>query len=106
MIRRPPRSTQSRSSAASDVYKRQPIQAGIPGIGIRGIDLTVDRLLPVEEDGNPGVTGYREQSEGLLIGIDDNYHHGVCQICPVVAATTVAHQKEGKAGIGSLLTGL
>src|SRR5450756_141920 len=28
MIRRPPRSTQSRSSAASDVYKRQ-----IPGVG-------------------------------------------------------------------------
>jgi len=27
MIRRPPRSTQSRSSAASDVYKRQPIGA-------------------------------------------------------------------------------
>src|SRR5450756_943388 len=26
MIRRPPRSTQSRSSAASDVYKRQPAQ--------------------------------------------------------------------------------
>eukprot|EP00657_Telonema_sp_P-1_P009290 TRINITY_DN3489_c0_g1_i3.p1 TRINITY_DN3489_c0_g1~~TRINITY_DN3489_c0_g1_i3.p1 ORF type:complete len:103 (-),score=25.46 TRINITY_DN3489_c0_g1_i3:378-686(-) len=26
MIRRPPRSTQSRSSAASDVYKRQPQQ--------------------------------------------------------------------------------
>ena len=25
MIRRPPRSTQSRSSAASDVYKRQPL---------------------------------------------------------------------------------
>src|SRR5680860_100921 len=25
MIRRPPRSTQSRSSAASDVYKRQPV---------------------------------------------------------------------------------
>src|SRR5680860_1877746 len=29
MIRRPPRSTQSRSSAASDVYKRQ-VQAGAP----------------------------------------------------------------------------
>src|SRR5450756_2200791 len=27
MIRRPPRSTQSRSSAASDVYKRQPSKA-------------------------------------------------------------------------------
>src|SRR5680860_110005 len=32
MIRRPPRSTQSRSSAASDVYKRQIfVCAGIPG---------------------------------------------------------------------------
>src|SRR5680860_1023703 len=30
MIRRPPRSTQSRSSAASDVYKRQ-VQGIIPG---------------------------------------------------------------------------
>src|SRR5665809_96010 len=28
MIRRPPRSTQSRSSAASDVYKRQLVQTG------------------------------------------------------------------------------
>src|SRR5450756_2970801 len=28
MIRRPPRSTQSRSSAASDVYKRQGVAAG------------------------------------------------------------------------------
>src|SRR5450756_960121 len=28
MIRRPPRSTQSRSSAASDVYKRQPLGCG------------------------------------------------------------------------------
>src|SRR5450756_2664516 len=28
MIRRPPRSTQSRSSAASDVYKRQPRNPG------------------------------------------------------------------------------
>ena len=28
MIRRPPRSTQSRSSAASDVYKRQTQEAG------------------------------------------------------------------------------
>src|SRR5659263_697114 len=34
MIRRPPRSTQSRSSAASDVYKRQPLTCpGEPGPG-------------------------------------------------------------------------
>src|SRR5450756_1212365 len=31
MIRRPPRSTQSRSSAASDVYKRQGVTAGADG---------------------------------------------------------------------------
>ena len=30
MIRRPPRSTQSRSSAASDVYKRQGVHRGVP----------------------------------------------------------------------------
>src|SRR5680860_1796509 len=30
MIRRPPRSTQSRSSAASDVYKRQPLGSPSP----------------------------------------------------------------------------
>ena len=32
MIRRPPRSTQSRSSAASDVYKRQALITGVLGI--------------------------------------------------------------------------
>ena len=55
MIRRPPRSTQSRSSAASDVYKRQvrasveimtlAIEAGIPSNADprEGIDL--ERML-------------------------------------------------------------
>src|SRR5450756_3253094 len=32
MIRRPPRSTQSRSSAASDVYKRQVTEWALPGL--------------------------------------------------------------------------
>src|SRR5680860_1721685 len=32
MIRRPPRSTQSRSSAASDVYKRQAHRQGLRGL--------------------------------------------------------------------------
>src|SRR5450756_2655753 len=40
MIRRPPRSTQSRSSAASDVYKRQgPGQALHLATGARALDL-------------------------------------------------------------------
>ena len=40
MIRRPPRSTQSRSSAASDVYKRQPHDSGT--ILIDGVPVTDD----------------------------------------------------------------
>eukprot|EP01017_Pseudomicrothorax_dubius_P035511 TRINITY_DN497_c0_g1_i1.p1 TRINITY_DN497_c0_g1~~TRINITY_DN497_c0_g1_i1.p1 ORF type:complete len:162 (+),score=48.62 TRINITY_DN497_c0_g1_i1:28-513(+) len=36
MIRRPPRSTQSRSSAASDVYKRQGINAEYMGVKQKG----------------------------------------------------------------------
>src|SRR5450756_2876862 len=35
MIRRPPRSTQSRSSAASDVYKRQALYGPYPSLVIR-----------------------------------------------------------------------
>ena len=36
MIRRPPRSTQSRSSAASDVYKRQAGDAYVNAYGLEG----------------------------------------------------------------------
>src|SRR5680860_1886639 len=41
MIRRPPRSTQSRSSAASDVYKRQLPHVGVyrPQRGLLAVDL-------------------------------------------------------------------
>src|SRR5680860_170407 len=38
MIRRPPRSTQSRSSAASDVYKRQELNVGKPQVVTRMVD--------------------------------------------------------------------
>src|SRR5680860_947356 len=56
MIRRPPRSTQSRSSAASDVYKRQPQQPGRagdldnPG---RGGHLVVPRLRYPDHEASP-----------------------------------------------------
>ena len=40
-IRRPPRSTQSRSSAASDVYKRQTYAAERLGPAIAGVPLVV-----------------------------------------------------------------
>ena len=39
MIRRPPRSTQSRSSAASDVYKRQALKAAIAEIDWNGFEI-------------------------------------------------------------------
>ena len=43
MIRRPPRATQSRSSAASDVYKRQVAGAGqIAAAGQLGADVVLD----------------------------------------------------------------
>src|SRR5450756_2196393 len=61
MIRRPPRSTQSRSSAASDVYKRQlrdrdraghlqELVDGVCGDGQDAVDLRVAGLVRVEPD--------------------------------------------------------
>src|SRR5680860_520274 len=49
MIRRPPRSTQSRSSAASDVYKRQAVRT-----------VRVDATLPVDRLGWVEVGGVEE----------------------------------------------
>src|SRR5450756_1518594 len=47
MIRRPPRSTQSRSSAASDVYKRQGIESlGVAGVDGQAIHIDVDVRQP------------------------------------------------------------
>src|SRR5450756_2730483 len=49
MIRRPPRSTQSRSSAASDVYKRQNRHGpgGPDAHGRRALPIGSDGILPV-----------------------------------------------------------
>src|SRR5450756_2244157 len=45
MIRRPPRSTQSRSSAASDVYKRQGQDLALPVLSQDKVLATIVRLL-------------------------------------------------------------
>src|SRR5450756_1031566 len=54
MIRRPPRSTQSRSSAASDVYKRQSLATVTPSLVMRGAPklLSITTLRPL----GPSVT--------------------------------------------------
>ena len=60
MIRRPPRSTQSRSSAASDVYKRQAI-----GIGFQVRDDLLN-LIEESENESPGAVsgGYGKERGG------------------------------------------
>src|SRR5450756_3120292 len=77
MIRRPPRSTQSRSSAASDVYKRQHLAIGRERVGVA--DLPGAQRLARQpefaaggEDGDPRAAGdgdavaaYRRQQADL-----------------------------------------
>ena len=53
MIRRPPRSTQSRSSAASDVYKRQPLPGFFSPFPHGTSSLSVDYEYLALEDGPP-----------------------------------------------------
>src|SRR5450756_3248237 len=63
MIRRPPRSTQSRSSAASDVYKRQ-------GVGRNRRCRTSSLLLPPHEEarGPDGQDDYEDaEGEDVLV---------------------------------------
>ena len=51
MIRRPPRTTQSRSSAASDVYKRQVVGRRIGSAsGTRGVSCSPPRTEPTPAD--------------------------------------------------------
>src|SRR5450756_416467 len=63
MIRRPPRSTQSRSSAASDVYKRQLYHKDVEYVVQGGEVLIVDEFTGRILDG-------RRYSEGLHQAIE------------------------------------
>eukprot|EP00826_Nyctotherus_ovalis_P047124 TRINITY_DN5379_c0_g1_i15.p1 TRINITY_DN5379_c0_g1~~TRINITY_DN5379_c0_g1_i15.p1 ORF type:complete len:152 (-),score=35.55 TRINITY_DN5379_c0_g1_i15:107-532(-) len=68
MLRRPPRSTQSRSSAASDVYKRQVVLLSLILFvsatkslrypSMTSLDVTVGETMEIVLDANPS-TGYR-----------------------------------------------
>src|SRR5450756_66020 len=69
MIRRPPRSTQSRSSAASDVYKRQVPDAG-SGTGARGYGGTRP-----EGQGRHG-TSVKHVSDGKLEDVSEAHVSG------------------------------
>src|SRR5450756_2870442 len=64
MIRRPPRSTQSRSSAASDVYKRQ-ITTGTPYSPSDGVRLALGGQVSAA---NLMVVSPSRQGPGVLLG--------------------------------------
>ena len=56
MIRRPPRSTLDRSSAASDVYKRQPVMYQVGDAGVVTLDTAGDVLAVVAATPSAGWT--------------------------------------------------
>src|SRR5680860_1892425 len=68
MIRRPPRSTQSRSSAASDVYKRQMLECAGPSHRLRPSVLAVGLA---QSTGGMTATLRRLESEGLIERVPD-----------------------------------
>ena len=71
MIRRPPRSTQSRSSAASDVYKRQ----GIYTIQMPAFQSSTPSYMG-RKGLNPDIGGIIlefEESEGKLVSTKTQY---------------------------------
>src|SRR5680860_1486574 len=66
MIRRPPRSTQSRSSAASDVYKRQPAHVMVlhHAVALREPHAA---HLALERSERLAVVGTEEQQVGVVL---------------------------------------
>src|SRR5680860_1927144 len=66
MIRRPPRSTQSRSSAASDVYKRQ----GVAHSTGEEFDASYDRGAPLDFRLGVGqvISGWDQGIQGMKVG--------------------------------------
>src|SRR5674536_34027 len=65
MIRRPPRSTLSSSSAASDVYKRQMIdRQNICDVISEGVNQPATGFVP------PGIPGFKENQMGYTFDLE------------------------------------
>ena len=75
MIRRPPRSTPKPSSAASDVYKRQPMTLAMSSLGAPKSTSTPTQtvsaaeLRPVVGDLHKAQQGYRFRGENIPVGV-------------------------------------
>src|SRR5665811_2592645 len=89
MIRRPPRSTRVRSSAASDVYKRQDVRPVSLGSRRRA-------TFSLGRDGQGVVLGYRRARSHDLIDIE---------MCPILSPGIVARLPKLKAALAPLLGG-
>src|SRR5450756_3240646 len=78
MIRRPPRSTQSRSSAASDVYKRQ-LRAVLTEVSLGGQLVAKGYKLRIMVDGfapeHPLDVGLRVGDIREVTGVTRSSHH-------------------------------
>src|SRR5450756_3240847 len=95
MIRRPPRSTQSRSSAASDVYKRKPA-AGLKTFEIGG-------LFDRGEFGHGSRTLGAGDCKGLELAAFDLLHGGGQVVKhDIHVAREQAHQGRPRAGVGNM----
>src|SRR5680860_976453 len=84
MIRRPPRSTQSRSSAASDVYKRQSQDTAVVGriaeqqfTALGALEVQMGVVLPREPDAavNLNILGRRGEVGLGTIRLGQRGHH-------------------------------
>src|SRR5665811_2141441 len=90
MIRRPPRSTRVRSSAASDVYKRQVLQV-------------VSRGHLVETDRSGLVAGYVGQTAAKVNALCDDARGGVLFIDEAYALTGGSEHDFGSEAVSVLL---
>src|SRR5450756_3202221 len=89
MIRRPPRSTQSRSSAASDVYKRQVLQR-IEGLRRTRVILVLSALWSVAwlMTGFSGLLPGTPSADALIIGGMAMFALGETLLQPTIPAIT------------------
>ena len=108
MIRRPPRSTQSRSSAASDVYKRQAQAGDAPTptepLDASGASLVADTFRTGTERFLTGAELAGVESDELVVrtGMRSGYLEPVLRDGEVVAVLTVVSRVPRSRAIGGV----
>src|SRR5680860_1271525 len=95
MIRRPPRSTQSRSSAASDVYKRQKLFEQSGALDVAGLDgfvpETIGHTKVWVRDGTPLIATW--DAKGVVFTVVTDA--GKDELAPVIAELPTRKSSDG-----------